>query len=86
MTWVQIDLEVRRFVATTLTVPQLEAWRLSIDGYSERRMAHALGVSRRAVRDRLEHADLRLRKAGLEQDAKGRFRLPQEAGSDGKRE
>lgn len=75
MSWMTIDVEVRRFVVRTLTHRQFEAWRLSIDGESERRMALTLGVSRRAVRDRLEHADLRLRKAGLEQDAAGRFRL-----------
>lgn len=78
MSWERVDVEVQRFVVEHLTHRQFEAWRLSLDGFSERRIAHELCVSRRAVRDRIEHADLRLRKAGLEQDARGRFRLPQE--------
>jgi len=67
--------EVRETAKSVLTEKQLEAFKLAEAGLSIRTIANALDVDRRAVRDRLEAADRRLRRAGVTQSASGVWTL-----------
>ena len=75
--WVDLPADVRELVERTLAdYPlQLEAWRLREEGRSWRTIALVQGVSRPTVRERVEAADLRLSKAGLRQNAHGRYSI-----------
>lgn len=75
--WMDLPVEVREFVERTLgPFPmQLEAWRLREMGRSWRTIALVQGVSKTAVRDRVAAADRRLWKAGLRQNAYGRYSI-----------
>lgn len=59
--WDGLPPVVRRIAESTLTDKQLVAYRLSANGLSEARIAVLLRISRRAVRDRLLAADIRVR-------------------------
>jgi hypothetical protein len=56
-----------------LTPAQFEAWNLSLQGYGTRWIALQLNISRAAAIDRLDAAALKLRKAGIWQDATGNW-------------
>jgi hypothetical protein len=75
--WDDLPADVRAFVEQTLAAfpLQLEAWRLRESDRSWRTIALVQGVSKTTVRDRVAAADLRLRKAGLRQNAHGRFSI-----------
>jgi len=57
--WTQA--RIRRLAALTLTKPQLDAWRLHVDGCGYSRVAQILGISRDSARDRINGANARLR-------------------------
>jgi len=46
-----------------LTARQYDAWRLTYNGLSQRNAALALGISRSAVRDRVDTANVKLANA-----------------------
>lgn len=75
--WLDLPADVRAFVEETLApFPlQLEAWQLRESGRSWRTIARVQSVSKTTARDRVESADLRLHKAGLRQNAHGRFSI-----------
>ena len=61
MSWATLPLEIREIAQTILTPKQLAAYQLNANGLSERRIAIHCGVSRRAIRDRLQEADVKIR-------------------------
>ena len=71
--WATLDPDIQRLINRTLTDSQFAAWLLEVDGVSQARIANVLSISRRAVRDRLDHAHMRLHRAGLRQDRLGVF-------------
>ena len=73
--WVEMPADVRALAEETLTPLQLEAWKLRQGGYSWRTIAVIQGMSRQTVRERVAAADRRLFKAGLRQNAYGRFSI-----------
>jgi hypothetical protein len=75
--WSDVPADVRALVEATLAPwpLQLEAWRLRECGASWRTIALVQGVGKTTVRDRVAAADLRLRKAGLRQNAHGRYSI-----------
>lgn len=60
MTWNTLDPAIRQIAETVLTARQLTAYRMSINGASERTIAIHCKVSRRAIRDRLAEADIKI--------------------------
>lgn len=60
MSWVSLDDRIRVIARAVLTEKQLVAYKLSENGMSDRQIAIMCGVSRRAIRDRLDAADLRI--------------------------
>lgn len=60
MTWSQLDPRIRALAETVLTQKQLVAYKLSANGMSERDIAIHCRVSRRAIRDRLLEADVKI--------------------------
>ena len=60
MNWNTINPTIRQIAETTLTKKQLVAYRLHTNGMSERNIALPLRISRRAVRDRLAEADVKI--------------------------
>lgn len=56
----QLPSHIRRIAETTLTPRQLTAYKLDANGMSERQIAIHLRISRRAVRDRLAEADIKI--------------------------
>lgn len=55
------EARIRRLAALTLTKPQLDAWRLHVDGFGYGRIAEVLLISRDSARDRVNGANARLR-------------------------
>lgn len=55
------EARIRRLAALTLTKPQLDAWRLHVDGFGYGRIAEVLAISRDSARDRVAGANARLR-------------------------
>lgn len=62
MSWNQLDPTIRTIAQKVLTEKQLTAYRLAANGISERHIALHLGITRRAVRDRLAEADIKIRR------------------------
>lgn len=60
MSWTSLHPTIRQIAETTLTPKQLVAYRLHTNGMSERSIAIHLRISRRAVRDRLQEADVKI--------------------------
>lgn len=71
MSWNVLPPEVREIAKRELTEKQLEAFKLELAGMSLRGIASALDIDRRAVRDRLDAAYRRLRRAGVRQTSSG---------------
>ena len=61
-TYHDLPLAIRQIAEHVLTPRQLTAYRLAANGMSERDIALHLGVTRRAVRDRLQEADVKIRR------------------------
>lgn len=61
MSYADLDDRIRAIAEFALTKKQLAAYRMSSNGLSEARLAIVLGISRRAVRDRLSSADVKIR-------------------------
>lgn len=57
------DPRLAAIAAAVCTPAELEAWRLETRGMSQRAISAALGISRAAVRDRLENAARKIAKA-----------------------
>lgn len=57
-----IPSHIRTIAEEVLTEKQLVAYRLSVNGMSERDIAIHLRISRRAVRDRLQEADVKIQR------------------------
>lgn len=53
----------KRIIETVCTPAELEAVKLRCEGLSDRRISHALGISRTTVRDRLNRAAAKIRAA-----------------------
>ena len=66
---------IKDHVRTLLTAAQYEAWELHTDGHGARAIAHRLDISRASVISRLDAASLRLRRAGVYQDASGNWHV-----------
>lgn len=62
MSWNQLHPTIRTIAQQVLTEKQLTAYRLHANGISERHIALHLGITRRAVRDRLHEADVKIRR------------------------
>lgn len=60
MTFAALPPDVRQVAEHVLTDKQLVAYKLSANGMSERAIAIHLRISRRAVRDRLAEADVKI--------------------------
>lgn len=73
MSWHTLPDHIQELAADLLTPKQLAAFQLELDGWSQWAIAYHLGISRRAVRDRLETATLKLIAAGLRQDHDGNW-------------
>lgn len=69
MSYSKLELEIREIAERVLTEKQLVAYKLSANGMNERDMAIHLGISRRAVRDRLYEADIKIHRALKEEAA-----------------
>ncbi len=61
MTWFDLPPVVQLIAVEVLTQKQLTAYKLAANGMSERNIAIHLRISRRAVRDRLAEADVKIR-------------------------
>ena len=59
--WLQLDERIRQIALESLTDKQLTAYKLSANGVREDVIAIYCGVSRRAIRDRLAEADVKIR-------------------------
>jgi len=57
------DAAVRTIAAQVCTAAELEAWAMEDRGLSQRAIAHHLGISRAAVRDRLNNAARKIARA-----------------------
>lgn len=62
MTWLDLPAAIRAIAEETLTPLQLQTYKLSVNGMSERDIAVHANVSRRAIRDRLAEADIKIRR------------------------
>lgn len=60
MSWNNLDPRIRQIAEQTLTHKQYVAYKLNANRMTERDMAILLGISRRAVRDRLAEADVKI--------------------------
>jgi DNA-binding CsgD family transcriptional regulator len=60
MSWHTLDPAVRQIAEQVLTAKQLLAYRLHANGMTEREIAIHCQVSRRAIRDRLAEADVKI--------------------------
>lgn len=60
MTYANLDPRIRAIAEEVLTAKQLTAYRLHANGLSEHNIAIMLRISRRAVRDRLAEADVKI--------------------------
>ena len=60
MTWNTLDPRIKTIAEETLTTKQLVAYKLHTNGMTERQIAIHLRISRRAVRDRLSEADVKI--------------------------
>lgn len=60
MSWNHLPPNIRHIAQTTLTPKQLTAYKLNANGMSERDIAIHLHITRRAVRDRLAEADVKI--------------------------
>ena len=56
---------VLEIAENVLTPAQLEAWRMQLDGYSQRAISYHLDVGRTTVTDRLDGAWRALRRHGV---------------------
>ena len=63
------DADVWAIAKRVCTRSQLEALHYKAAGFSERRIASIIGISRSAVQDRLEGASLKIRKAAGDSSA-----------------
>lgn len=68
MSYSELNAETRGAAERVLTEKQFVAYKLSVNGMSERDMAIHLGITRRAVRDRLAEADIKIHRA-IREDA-----------------
>lgn len=60
MSYQHLTPDIRQIAETVLTPKQLTAYKLHANGLSERDIAIHLRISRRAVRDRLAEADVKI--------------------------
>lgn len=60
MSWRDLDPQIRAIAESELTPKQLATYKLQTNGMSERDIAIHLRISRRAVRDRLAEADVKI--------------------------
>jgi DNA-binding CsgD family transcriptional regulator len=63
MSWQRLPTQVREAAERALTPKQLVTYKLNANGLSERQIAIHLKISRRAVRDRLAEADVKIQVA-----------------------
>lgn len=61
MSWQSLDERIRTIAETTLTPKQFTAYKLHHHGLRESAIAIYCQVSRRAIRDRLSEADVKIR-------------------------
>ena len=61
MSWQTLDPAVKTIAEQVLTAKQFTAYKLSVNGLTERVIAVNCKVSRRAIRDRLAEADVKIR-------------------------
>lgn len=61
MSWNTLDARIRDIAHQVLTPKQLIAYKLDANGMSQTDIANHLGITRRAVRDRLHDADTNIR-------------------------
>lgn len=62
MSWSSVDPDMRKIIERTCTAKQIEALKLKADGFGLRRIAQVLGITKEAVRSRLDSAELLIRK------------------------
>jgi len=60
--WSQLPPVIRAIAEEVLTPKQLETYKLAANGMTDREIAVLAKVSRRAIRDRLEEADIKIRR------------------------
>lgn len=60
MSWNDLPATIRTIAETTLTTKQLTTYKLDANGMTHRDIAIHLRISRRAVRDRLQEADIKI--------------------------
>lgn len=61
MSWSALDPRIQTIAQEVLTLKQLVAYRLDANGMSQTDIATHLRITRRAVRDRLTDADIKIR-------------------------
>jgi DNA-binding CsgD family transcriptional regulator len=71
LSWAEVDPELRKLIERAVTPKQLEVVKLKSIGYGTNRIARYLGITVSSVRDRLERAELRIRKAREEVAGEG---------------
>lgn len=79
MSWANLDPAVRDAATEALTEKQLEAFVYECSGVGVQRMARLIGVTKGAVVARLDGAHLKLERAGVRQDAFGRYYVEEAA-------
>lgn len=79
MSFATLDPVVREAAAKVLTEKQLEAFIYECSGIGVQRMARLIGVTKGAVVARLDGAHLKLERAGVRQDAFGRYYVEEAA-------
>ncbi len=60
-----IDPRILEIANANLTIAQLEAWHMSVNGISQRGIAYRLDISKTTATDRLDAAWRTLRKHGI---------------------
>lgn len=60
MSYLELPDTIRTIAEAALTQKQLTAYKLNANGMTERQIAIHLRISRRAVRDRLNEADVKI--------------------------
>lgn len=60
MTWATLDPRIRTIAETVLSDRRLTIYKLHANGMSERHIALHARISRRAVRDHLAEADIKI--------------------------
>jgi DNA-binding CsgD family transcriptional regulator len=64
VSWLTLSPAWRELATRVCTEKELEALKLKVAGYGERRIAVVLNISRTTVRDRLRNAERKLLAAG----------------------